>query len=149
PLGVQDGRIPDRAFSASSVWDRNHGASNARLHSVRRGRRTGAWSAKRNRRGEWLQVDVGSRARITGIATQGRQDYNQWVTRYTLKYSNDGIRFRTYIRGRRIVVSVIFRGNRDRNSLKENLFDPPFTARYVRIYPWTWHKHISLRAEFF
>ena len=43
----------------------------------------------------------------------------------------------------------IFPGNKDRNTLKENLFIPPFRARYVRIYPWTWVGHISMRAEFY
>jgi len=105
-LGVEDRRIPDGAISASSIWDYNHRASNARLNAVRRGHRTGGWSSRHNKRGQWIQVDIGTLARVTGVALQGRQDANQWVTGYTLAYSRDGRRFSTYRAGRRTVVSI-------------------------------------------
>jgi hypothetical protein len=106
-LGIEDRRIPERAFSSSSNWDNNHRASNARLNFIRRARRTGGWSARHNKRGQWLQVDIGSLARVTGIATQGRQDTKQWVTRFYVSYSTDGRRFFPYRIGRRKVVSRI------------------------------------------
>ncbi|EDO48090.1 predicted protein, partial [Nematostella vectensis] len=147
-LGVEDGRIPSRAFSASSVWDRNHGASNARLNAVKRGSRTGAWSSRVLRRGQWLQVDVGSVARITGVATQGRQDHNQWVTRYSLAYSKDGIRFKSY-RGRN-GKTLVFRGNSDRNTIVFNrISNPSLVARYVRFVAVSWRSHISMRVELY
>ena len=31
--------------------------------------------------------------KVTGIATQGRQDADQWVTAYRLYYSSDGVYF--------------------------------------------------------
>ena len=34
--------------------------------------------------------------KLTGVATQGRSDYNQWVTKYLLSYSLDGANFATY-----------------------------------------------------
>ena len=43
----------------------------------------------------------------------------------------------------------MFIGNKDRNSVKSNVFDPPIRARYVRIYPLAWVGHMSLRAEFY
>ena len=48
-----------------------------------------------------------------------------------------------------VSISQIFPGNKDQNTIKENLFIPPFRARYVRIHPWSWVGHISLRAEFY
>ena len=48
-----------------------------------------------------------------------------------------------------VYISQIFQGNKDQNTIKENLFIPPFRARYVRIHPWSWVGHISLRAEFY
>lgn len=48
----------------------------------------------------FFQVNLGYRAIIVATAIQGRQDLNQWVTSYTLKYGNDGIRFRNYQSGR-------------------------------------------------
>lgn len=38
--------------------------------------------------------------KVTGIATQGRQDANQWVTRYIVSYSPDTTTFRYYREGR-------------------------------------------------
>ena len=34
--------------------------------------------------------------RITQVATQGRQDYDQWVTRYTISSSEDGTHWAMY-----------------------------------------------------
>ena len=31
--------------------------------------------------------------KVTGIATQGRQDADQWVTAYRIYYSSDGVYF--------------------------------------------------------
>ena len=58
PLGVSDKRIRDSALSASSFWDRYHAASRGRLHICKSGRFRGAWSARRNVRGQWLQVST-------------------------------------------------------------------------------------------
>jgi len=102
PIGIEDGSIPNRAITASSKWDNNHGPSRARLNTVRQGAKTGAWSAKHNNRAQWIQVYLGRRpTTITQILTQGRQDYNQWVKTYTVSYSNNGRRFTLYrVRGR-------------------------------------------------
>ena len=93
PLGMQNGRLKARQLSASSSFDVNHGPWNARLHFRRRGARKGAWCARHNTRYQWLQVDFGRAMRVVKIATQGRQDYGQWVTQYYLSYSQDGAHF--------------------------------------------------------
>lgn len=36
-----------------------------------------------------FQVDFGRPTRVTAVATQGREDADQWVTKYTLSYGND------------------------------------------------------------
>lgn len=64
PLGVGDRRIGDDGLSASSSWDRYHGAMRGRLYICRSGRFIGAWSAKRNTRGQWLQVTTSKEAII-------------------------------------------------------------------------------------
>ena len=58
-----------------------------------RGGRTGAWSAKTNDKGQWIQVNLGKMKEITKIGLQGRQDYSQWVTKYKVSYSKDGQNF--------------------------------------------------------
>ena len=100
-LGVEDRRIPDGGFSASSSWDRNHGAKRARLNIVRRGRRIGAWSSRVKNRAQWLLIDITKMARVVGFAIQGRQDANQWVMSLRISYSRDGIRFRYYTERKR------------------------------------------------
>ena len=43
---MKDGKISDSQITASSQWDPNHGATNARLDKPPGGGKTGAWSAK-------------------------------------------------------------------------------------------------------
>lgn len=89
--------MPDGAFSASSSYDANHGPARSRLnlHSDNKGRK-GAWSSKTNDGKQWLQIDFGELVHVTKVATQGRQDADQWVTKYTLSYSVDGIHWAEY-----------------------------------------------------
>ena len=57
------------------------------------GGRTGAWSARTNDKGQWIQVNLGKSREVTKVGIQGRQDYAQWVTKYRLSYSTDGQHF--------------------------------------------------------
>lgn len=105
-IGLEDGKVPDRAFSASSQWDKYHRANRARLNSVATKRYRGGWSARKNNRRQWLQVKLRRRARIPGLATQGRQDLNQWVRSYSISYSLTGRSFRPYKENGRVKVIV-------------------------------------------
>ena len=93
---MENGAISDAQISASSQWDDNHGPHRARLNRRRFGNKKGAWSALNNDIYQWLQVDLGKYTTVTRIATQGRSDLNQWVTKYRLQYSEDGVNFRLY-----------------------------------------------------
>ena len=95
-MGLQSGRLNNRQVTASSQWDKYHGSFLARLNWRRRGSYFGAWSAKHNNRYQWLQLNFGKAAKIIRLATQGRQDADQWVTQYYVKHSLDGIRFVEY-----------------------------------------------------
>ena len=95
-LGMENGLISDAQISASSEWDNNHGAERARLNGRRINLKRGAWSSRYNILGQWLQVDLEKYTTVTGLATQGRSDEDQWVTKYRLQYSNDGVNFRWY-----------------------------------------------------
>ena len=97
PLGLENGNITDGQLSASSEWDWNHGARRGRLNVQKQGGLRGAWSSRRNDGNQWLQVDLlDEDAQVTGIATQGRADWNQWVTKYRLQYAVDGVNFQYY-----------------------------------------------------
>ena len=38
---------------------------------------------------QWLQLDLGPPTLVTGIMTKGRGDKKNWVTSYSVSYSND------------------------------------------------------------
>ena len=88
--------IKDAQITASSEWDSNHAATQARLNFKAGGGKRGAWSARSNDTNQWIQVALGSYTKLTGIATQGRNGANEWVTKYQLQYSDDGVNFQYY-----------------------------------------------------
>ena len=96
---MENGSISDGQLSASSQRDGNHGANKARLHSTGP---PGSWAALTNDANQWLQIDIlglsRKYTRVTRVATQGRgsAEYDQWVTKYKLQYSNDGVNFQYY-----------------------------------------------------
>ena len=95
---MENGAISDAQISASSQWDNYHGPRRARLNGKRSaGNGVGAWCAITNDIYQWLQVDLRKYITVTRIATQGRSDWgNQWVTKYRLQYSEDGVNFHFY-----------------------------------------------------
>ena len=58
------------------------------------GGKTGAWSSRTNDKSQWIKVDLGEVERVTQVASQGRSDYAQWVTRYKVSYSAFGKEFK-------------------------------------------------------
>ena len=94
---MENGNIRNRQISASSQWNANHAAIQGRLNFKKNGIKQGGWSARANNANQWLQVDLVSKfTKVTRVATQGRNVANQWVTKYTLQYSNDGVHFQYY-----------------------------------------------------
>jgi len=96
-LGMANGTISDGQISASSQMDSSHAANQARLHLKANAGKAGSWSARSNDVNQWLQIDLGSQhTNVIRVATQGRNDFLQWVTKYKLQYSNDGVTFQYY-----------------------------------------------------
>ena len=94
---MQSGDISNGQVSASSEWDGNHAAIQARLYFEASHGKAGSWSAKYNNLNQWLQIDLGSKHEVTGLATQGRNGYGQWVTKYKVQYSDNGVNFQYYM----------------------------------------------------
>ena len=109
-LGMEDGAISDAQISASSQWDANHAAKQGRLHFQAVSGKAGSWSAQFNDLNQWLQIDLGNQhAKVTQVATQGRNAaYSQWVTKYKLQYSDDGVNFQYYQENGAIKVCYAF-----------------------------------------
>ena len=87
-LGMENGKITNNEISASSVYNSNTGASRARLNFIPSGGVSGGWVAAVEDDKPTLTITFSYPfTRVTGIATQGRQDASQWVKTYRLRYS--------------------------------------------------------------
>ena len=98
PLGMENEQISDAQIRASSMADASTSPTQARLYlkadqNIPGG---GAWCAEKNDAHQWIQVDLGSYTTITRVATQGRNGYREWVTKYKLQYGDDGAAFQVY-----------------------------------------------------
>ncbi len=49
------------------------------------------WSAATNDINQWIQADLGAVVIVTGVLIQGRSDLDQWVTKFKVEHSNDGV----------------------------------------------------------
>ena len=98
-LGMESDDIPDASISATTVYNQYYSPARARLHTIKEGSYGGAWLTKKNDLGQWIQVDLGKVFKITRLATQGRQDGNNWVRSYSISYSVEGGPFVPYSNG--------------------------------------------------
>ena len=103
---MESGEISNGQVSASSELDGNHAAIQARLYFEAASGKAGSWSAKYNNLDQWLQIDLGSKHEVTGLATQGRNGYGQWVTKYKVQYSDNGVNFQYYMEQRQTTIKV-------------------------------------------
>ena len=92
-LGMENRQIPDSAITASSSANANTNApSIGRLHFLSSGSgKYGSWTAGANNLNQWFKVDMGGWTQISAVATQGREDGNQWVESYSLSFGYDGV----------------------------------------------------------
>jgi lactadherin len=139
------GVIEDWQITASSTypstWDAGCHQKYARVYQPN----GVAWCAKHKSVSEWLQVDLGIPAKVTGLMTQGRADGVEWVTSYMVSYSLDAyhwIYVTDYYNNRRV-----FDGNSDSYQVKHAYLDEPIIARYIKFHTTKWNRHPSLRVE--
>ena len=90
PVGMANGTIKDNQITASSVFqERDCGPNNARLNKTDNPTSIGAWCPL-TKTNEWIQVKFAVNTLVTGVVTQGRSDYRQWVTKFKMQYSENG-----------------------------------------------------------
>ena len=95
--------IPDGSFSASSKVNNARGPSAGRLNGNNRG-----WAPKTNtNHTDYLQIDLQYDYVICAVATQGSFNNDQWITKYKIKLSLDGVTFNTYKENNTEKVSLI------------------------------------------
>ncbi|XP_020615565.1 EGF-like repeat and discoidin I-like domain-containing protein 3 [Orbicella faveolata] len=147
-LGMENRLIKDAQITASSEQDSNHAAIQARLNFKAGGGKQGGWSAGSNDANQWIQVALDSDTKLTGIATQGRNGSYDWVTKYQLQFSDDGVNF-DYYKAPGQSLPKVFDGNKDTDSIVYHKLNPPIQAGYIRLRPTEWLYIISLRMELY
>ena len=88
---MQNKQIPDSAITASTEY---YSAFYGRLHFL--AWRAGGWVARWNDKNQFLQVHFSDWRKVTRVAIQGRQDYDQWVKSFSLSYGYDSVFFEDY-----------------------------------------------------
>ena len=96
---MESGAISDNQISASSQQDDNYAPQRGRLNMKISGVKQGGWTPLQTDLNPWLQVNLGRYVRVTRVATQGRNGFDQWVTKYTLRYSMDEASFQFFKEG--------------------------------------------------
>ncbi|XP_016858805.1 contactin-associated protein-like 5 isoform X1 [Homo sapiens] len=129
------------AFSSSSDLTGTH--SPAQLN-WRVG--TGGWSPADSNAQQWLQMDLGNRVEITAVATQGRYGSSDWVTSYSLMFSDTGRNWKQYKQEDSIWT---FAGNMNADSVVHHKLLHSVRARFVRFVPLEWNPSgkIGMRVE--
>uniref|UniRef100_A0A3Q4GME5 Coagulation factor VIII-like n=1 Tax=Neolamprologus brichardi TaxID=32507 RepID=A0A3Q4GME5_NEOBR len=137
PLGMKSGKIEDSQITASDHIDWEPA-----LARLDQSGYINAWMGKNKQ--SWIQVDLQRPTLMHGVKTQGVRSRlrEHYITYFTVSYSLDQETWTNY-RGNK----TIFHGNLDSSKVKENLFSPPFVARYIRIHPYRVVQRPALRLE--
>ncbi|XP_009584342.1 PREDICTED: coagulation factor VIII-like [Fulmarus glacialis] len=141
-LGLASGHIADSQITASGQYGQ-WAPYLARLDNTGS---INAWSTDRSN--AWIQVDLLHLMIIHGIKTQGaRQKFSSlYISQFVVFYSLDGQRWRKY-KGNATSTQMLFFANVDATGVKENCFNPPIIARYIRINPTHYSIRTTLRME--
>ncbi|KZC04736.1 Discoidin domain-containing receptor 2, partial [Dufourea novaeangliae] len=150
PLGMEEGKIPDDAITASSSYEtKSVGPQNARIRQEKNG---GAWCPKAqisNAIREYLEIDLTRYHLITWTETQGRFGNGQgqeYAEAFFLEYWRD-TKWHQYknLKGDRVL-----RGNSNTYLVEKQKLDLPFVASRVRFVPYSQHpRTVCMRVEIY
>ncbi|XP_068677363.1 uncharacterized protein [Montipora foliosa] len=131
--------VDPRPFSvtASSELDGTHTQDYSRLYGIK------SWCSKVVSPPQYLLFDFGKVITVSGIATQGDNEVDKWVTSYGISYGYDGQSWLSYNGGQHLI------GNVDKRSVVVRWFSLPFEAQFIRILPKTYHNGLCMRVELF
>ncbi|XP_068677355.1 uncharacterized protein [Montipora foliosa] len=131
--------VDPRPFSVtvSSELDDTHTEAYSRLYGIM------SWCSRVVSPPQYLQFDFGKVITVSGIATQGDNVVDKWVTSYGISYGYDGQSWLSYNGGQPLI------GNVDKRSVVVQWFSLPFAAQFVRILPKTYRNGLCMRVELF
>ncbi|XP_035578326.1 coagulation factor V isoform X3 [Zalophus californianus] len=148
PMGLSNGIIADSQIKASEhlgYWE-------PKLARLNNGGSYNAWITEKPSTDleskPWIQVDMQKEVVFTGIQTQGARQYlkSYYTTEFSVAYSSDRTNWQIF-KGNSTRNVMYFDGNSDASTIKENQFDPPIVARYIRISPTRSYNRPALRLE--
>jgi hypothetical protein len=106
----------------------------------------GHWSPVQNDLNQYLQIEFPSLTPIYGIIVRGSSILSQYVTSFKVLYSlYDGTFF--HVIEDENGNPQIFSGSVDSNTPVKNIFKTPAEAKFLRIYPLSYHGSMALRVE--
>ncbi|XP_076764244.1 discoidin domain-containing receptor tyrosine kinase B [Xylocopa sonorina] len=150
PLGMEEGKIPDDAITASSSYEtKSVGPQNARIRQEKNG---GAWCPKAQISSairEYLEIDLTKNHLIAWTETQGRFGNGQgqeYAEAFFLEYWRD-TKWHQYknLRGDKVL-----RGNSNTYLVEKQKLDLPFVANRVRFVPYSQHpRTVCMRVEIY
>ena len=148
PLGLQSGEISDSQLRASSSFTSAVGATMARLDSEEGG---GAWCpsglvSQQADTKQWLEVNLGRRLRISGLALQGRWGGGQgaeWTPEVTLSWHDVD-------RDVFVQSSQVYPANTDTYSTVNIRLEEEIETDVIRVIPVSQHpRAVCLRLELY
>jgi len=129
--------LPDKSFTATSEPHKSHAAKDAKIDEAGvHGKRNG-WHGTKGV-ANVLTVDMKTSYLVTGVATQGRGDYPQWVKRFSVRTSENGSKW---------VSQGAFIGNFDHKSICRVRFKSPVLARFVSFTVLEFHDQPCMRVD--
>ena len=135
-MGYDNGQMSDQQVTTSSPSV--YGSElNVHLSSP------SVWRPHLDHQDQYVQFDFLEPRNLTGVKTKGGKGI--WTTMYKVYYSNDGKVWNPVTDENRVAKQ--FLGNVDDHTSKVNYFTRPISARYLRVSPTKWHKHIGLKVE--
>ncbi|XP_020292195.1 uncharacterized protein LOC109858901 [Pseudomyrmex gracilis] len=155
PLGMEEGKIPDEAITASSSYEmKSVGPQNARIHicMIRQEKNGGAWCPKAQISSairEYLEIDLTRDHLITWTETQGRFGNGQgqeYAEAFFLEYW----RREKWHQYKDLKGNKILRGNSNTYLVEKQKLDLPFIASRVRFIPYSQHpRTVCMRVEIY
>ncbi|XP_056245582.1 contactin-associated protein-like 5 [Seriola aureovittata] len=135
--------LQQSSFQSSSQSSISYAAHNAKLN-----RRDGAggWSPMVTDKKPWLQVDLREQKEVTAVATQGRYNSSDWVSRYLLLHSDTGQAWKRYRQDDGVWRFV---GNMNSEAAVQNKLSHSVKTRFLRFIPLDWNPSgwLGLRVE--
>ncbi|XP_077393254.1 coagulation factor V isoform X2 [Festucalex cinctus] len=144
PLGLQSGSVKDEQITANNT----RGYWEPHLARLNNKGKYNAWSTDQSN--SFIQVDFQRPVVISQVATQGAKQLfqSQFVTNYSMSYSNDRRRWTLYKGDSKYPIKV-FPGNQEAYVTKTNTFSPPVIARFIRLHPVHWYNMATVRMEYY